>query len=212
MLGFESESSVPWNDYERRGGSFMATDTRALTPILRARQAAQRAWEWQQAGRATVGTIPIVFLCLAMLAISGRAVQISTIGAGLVVAVWLSLFLGREFRRGVLPGIAAGIFPLVMATTAEMVGHSCSAEGCVSWCVPACIAGGVTGGALLSWSARRREWPLSQLLVGGWVSILCGALGCSCVGYSGIVGMVAGLAIPTAPVLIRYAFRPAAAT
>lgn len=190
----------------------MATDTRSINPMLRARNAARRAWEWQQAGRATLGALPVVALCVTMFAISGRTLHISTIGAGLTVAVWLSLFLGREFRRGVLPGIASGLFPLMMATGAEMVGHSCSAEGCVSWCVPACIAGGVTGGALLSWSARRREWPLSQMLVGGWVSILCGALGCSCVGYSGIVGMVVGLAIPTAPVLIQYAFRPATST
>jgi hypothetical protein len=185
----------------------MATDSRLSMAKFRARQAARSAWEWQQAKLASLGTIPVLVLCFTMIVISGRTLQIMTIGAGLVVAVWLALFLGREFRRGVLPGLAAGIFPLFTATGAEMVWHSCSADGCVSWCVPACIAGGVTGGALLSWSARRREWPLSQMLVGGWISILCGALGCSCVGYSGIAGMMAGLAIPTAPVLVHYALR-----
>lgn len=187
----------------------MATDSRSSKVKIRAQQVVRRAWEWQQARLASLGTMPVLGICIFMMLISGRTLQIITIGAGLLVAVWLSLFLGREFKRGVLPGLAAGIFPLFMATGAEMVWHSCSAEGCVSWCVPACIAGGATGGALLSWSARRRQWPLSQLLVGGWISILCGALGCSCVGYSGIAGMLAGLAIPTAPVLIQYALRPA---
>jgi hypothetical protein len=186
----------------------MVTDSRSPDAKVRARSAVRRAWEWQQARMASVGTLPVLGICISMMLISGRTLQIMTIGAGLVAAVWLALFLGREFRRGVLPGLAAGFFPLFMATGAEMVWHSCSAEGCVSWCVPACIAGGVTGGALLSWSARRREWPLAQMLVGGWISILCGALGCSCVGYSGIAGMLVGLAVPTAPMLIQYALRP----
>lgn len=186
----------------------MATDSRSSNARSSAQQRVRRAWEKQQARLASVGTLPVLGICILMVLISGRTLHIITIGAGLVTAVWLALYVGREFKRGVLPGLAAGIFPLLMATGAEMVWHSCSADGCVSWCIPACIAGGVTGGALLSWSARRRQWPLSQLLVGGWISILCGALGCSCVGYSGIAGMLAGLAIPTAPVLIHYALRP----
>jgi hypothetical protein len=169
--------------------------------VTRIERRVRRTWEWHLAGRATLGTLPAVLLVAAMAGLGGRMVQWLGIGAGLIVAAWLALYLGGRFRRAVMPGLAGGLVPLSCAVAADLYGHACSASGCVSLCVPACIGGGLGCGILISVHARRSDWQPVSLITAGWIAALAGALGCSCVGFSGIAGMAVGLVLPMAPVL-----------
>lgn len=62
-------------------------------------------------------------------------------------------------------------------------------------CVPACALGGLGAGVGISIIGLRRKqsWPF-------WVSattltLLTGAMGCSCVGYGGIAGLATGFGV-----------------
>jgi hypothetical protein len=120
------------------------------------------------------------------------------VGAGLAAAFIGMVYLGGAIRRGALPGLAAGLLPLVAAIGAGGWGSECGAGECASWCVPVCVSSGVACGLVLAWTARTRRWSPATLLSAGWLAVLTGAMGCSCVGFAGAFGMAGGLLLPTA--------------
>ena len=127
-------------------------------------------------------------------------------GAALFTVGTLLLWRGRPFHAGVLPGAAAGQVPLVFALAANR-GHACVSGHCSTWCVPACIAGGVLAAAALSWFARRRGHGLPFFAGAALTCLATGAMGCSCAGASGVLGLCAGFALTSAPWVTLRALR-----
>lgn len=114
------------------------------------------------------------------------------LGAALALCVGWFVWRGKGWAVAVPAGLRAGVIPLGFALAAQHIGHVCTAGGCTTLCVPACVAGGVLAGVLVAISSRQSAWPRATLAGGLAVSLAIGAMGCTCVGFSGVLGMLGG--------------------
>lgn len=170
--------------------------------IAQLQKRARRGYEFARLRRAALGMIPAVVIVALATCFTHRPVSAVVFGSVAVVLGVFMLWFGREPQKAVLPGIAAGIVPLVLALCANYV-HSCGMHGCSSWCVPACALGGVVAGlTVASFGNQHRAGPVFWLSASG-LALLVGAMGCSCVGYSGVLGLGLGFAAGTVPGLLR---------
>jgi hypothetical protein len=94
------------------------------------------------------------------------------------------------------------LIPLACALMANR-GHLCAGGHCSTWCLPACISGGVVAGLVVSWVATKRGLDWRFWLGASAISLLTGAMGCACIGYSGVIGLAAGFLGGTVPLLVR---------
>jgi hypothetical protein len=101
--------------------------------------------------------------------------------------------------------VAAGLVPLVLALCANHV-HHCSADGCMTLCVPACAVGGLAAGLAVAGVGNRRRAGAVFWLPASGLALLTGAMGCSCVGYAGVAGLGLGFAAGVVPGALRRIF------
>ena len=85
---------------------------------------------------------------------------------------------GRDPQRAVFPGIAAGMVPLLLALCANRW-HACGANGCISFCVPACAIGGVIAGLAVAVVGNKRRLGVWFWVSASGLAVLTGAMGCS---------------------------------
>jgi hypothetical protein len=152
-----------------------------------------------------------MLLALPLVVVAGLAgvlgettTQIAVIGALLYVAGVALHWCGRDLGAGVLPGAAAGLVPLALGLLMGM--HGCVGGSCMSMCVPVCAGAGAIAGLVIAAAAQERSLRAPFWLSAGTVALLTGALGCACVGFGGIVGLAAGMALPVAAGISRTAF------
>jgi hypothetical protein len=156
---------------------------------------ARRKYEWARIRRALLGFAPsLVVVIIAALA-NKHPMSAVTFGAAMFLVGAGLLWYGRDIRRAVLPGLAMGLLPLALALCANHMGHACMGDHCMMLCVPACSLGGLGAGIGISVMGLRwkQSWPF-------WVgatalTLLTGAMGCSCVGYSGVAGLAVGYGV-----------------
>ncbi len=156
------------------------------------RKRVRRAYELARLRRALVGFAPILVLVAFATIVGGRYLIAIPAGALLFTGGVLALWYGQEPGRGVLPGAIGGSLALVLALCANQMGHFCTGERCMSWCLPACVAGGVLAGSIVSFVGLRQRRGVGYWASASGITLLTGALGCSCVGYAGIGGMAMG--------------------
>lgn len=169
----------------------MASDVELLSRANAAYERGRRAW----ASKIALG---VALLPAASCLLGSRPWVAAGLGGALVVATGLLVWLGRGLGRGAFVGLAAGLPGLALAHASQLTGHLCTGDGCYSLCVPACIVGGTVGGFMVARAVRRSPWPWATGAGAFTVAALTGAMGCSCVGHSGMIGLVAGLAFPLA--------------
>lgn len=168
------------------------------------------AYELRRLRDALLGFAPMLAIIILAAAVGGRLVLAITSGALLFLLGVGSLWYGREPERGVLPGAIAGSVALVLALCANQMGHFCTGERCLSWCLPACVAGGLIAGGLVSFVGLRQKRATGYWVTASGITLLTGALGCSCVGFAGIAGLGAGfLAALAASLVSARRARPA---
>jgi hypothetical protein len=163
---------------------------------------ARRAYEMgrlRSALPAVALAVPMVGLSLAL---CDRMAASAGCGLALVAVLLAAAWRGRPFARGARAGLIAGLGPLLLPMATCL--HLCAGGVCLL-APAACVVAALLGGAALGLYARRRV-PASPeadgyLLTALAVAALVGSLGCVIAGLSGIVGMVTGLALGTAPVL-----------
>lgn len=172
-------------------------------------QALSRAMRAYEAGRqlyATKRTLPFALVIAGALSFGARVHTSIVFGLLALAVMWLFSWRGQTVGRAVVPGALAGIVPLGLALGAQAYGHVCTGSGCMSLCMPACTLGGVIAGGLIAWGARASTARATFLASASGLALLVGSLGCSCVGYGGVVGLGAGLlatVVPSALVLRR---------
>lgn len=166
---------------------------------------ARLSYELARARRALLGILPVVVMVALVALFTHRLTSTLWPGVALVAAGAVMLWYGRDPQRAVLPGVAAGLVPLVLAIQANAM-HSCAAGVCSSLCVPACAVGGVVAGLVVAGVGAR-------LRAGAWfwvsassLALLTGAMGCACAGYAGIVGLGIGFGGGMIPGLLFKAF------
>ncbi len=167
----------------------------------------RRVYEWSRLRRALLDFVPIVVLVLAALVFGGRVSTVLVVGPLLFALGVVALWRGRELGRGVLPGALAGGAALLLVLCANRMGHYCTGERCLSWCIPACIAGGLLGGAYVGALGMRQRRGAGYWLSASAITLLVGALGCSCVGYSGMIGLALGYGVLAAGPAVATALR-----
>lgn len=148
---------------------------------------------------------PALFF-LVVVALEGAALGRIALAVALVATAVLAHVIGRGAGRAVLPALLLGAVPFLVVRFAESAGHVCLGEACVSWCLPACLTGGVLGGVGVGLVGRRDEDRAGFVLAAASITVLAGALGCVCAGTAGMAGVSIGTVLGVVPVL---ALRPA---
>lgn len=172
--------------------------------MVRLQRRARRAYEWGRLRAAMPGALPAVGLTWMAAVLQHHVKPSLLVLGGLLVLLCLGLgWWGRQWDRAVAPGLLAGLFPLLLPFVVSGAGHVCYTGGCRAFCLMTCVGGGLAAGAFLSLAALRLpEGRERFLLASGSVATLCGALGCVLYGLSGVLGLVAGLALISTPVLV----------
>ncbi len=164
---------------------------------------ARRKYEWARVRRAMLGFAPSLFVVLVATLASQRPVSAIAFGAAVFAVGVGLLWYGRDFRGAVLPGLAIGLFPLALALCANHMGHACMGGQCMTMCVPACIIGGMGAGVGVSLVGLRWKQGAAYWIGATALTLLTGAMGCSCVGYAGVAAMAAGYAVGMLPMLVQ---------
>jgi hypothetical protein len=157
------------------------------------KQAALRAYERSRVGRALAVTAPVAVVPAVSFLLGTSWASAALLGAALVTALALGVWRGGAVASSSATGFKAGLIPLAFAHGAKAFGHVCTPAGCTTLCVPACAAGGLVAGGLVEWWARRSPRPHLTRALGAGVAVLTGGLGCACVGYAGLLALLAGL-------------------
>lgn len=166
-------------------------------------QRARRRYELGRLRRAALGALPLLPILLVALYLTQRPTSTLCFGLGALGLTLAMLWYGRSPQRAVLPGVAAGVVPLALSLCANQI-HHCGANGCSSFCAPACTLGGALAGLAVMSVARRRGLGLGFLLGASGVALLTGAMGCTCVGYSGVLGLGVGYGLGLLPGWLRF--------
>lgn len=164
--------------------------------------AARRAYERGRLGRAArqaAGLAPVAALAfLHCVPVAPTAVGITA----LVGLATLYAWLGRDWRRGLLAGLAAGLGPFVLPLLARPWTHACYEPVCL-YIPGVCLAGGLLGGLVLGTTGLgRHEDPRAFGTAALSVTLVCGAVGCLFAGLGGLAGMGVGLTAGTLPALV----------
>jgi hypothetical protein len=172
------------------------------TELLGVERRLRWAYELGRLRLSLVGMLPVVVVVALAVLATHRPVSALAFGSLTVLSGAGMLFYGRDPQRAVLPGVLAGILPLTFALCASHF-HACGPDGCSTLCVPACIVGGVGSGLVVASIGHRRQAGAAYWLSASGLALFTGAMGCTCVGYSGIVGLMAGYTLGFAPNLLR---------
>ena len=159
------------------------------------RNRARRAYELARLRAALPWAIPAILFGL------GSA----WLGVGLAVVLAAAVvgfkWLGRDYGRAVLPGLAVGLLGFAAPTGWELWNAGCCAgSSCASECMAVCASGGVLGGLVLFRHVRRSAVGRTGTLAALAVASLATGIGCLQIGAMGMIG-VAGLWAITAPAL-----------
>lgn len=160
-------------------------------------------YELVRCGRALVGVMPAAALVWFAALLASRPVSTVLFGGLMMLAGAILLWYGREPRRALLPGLGAGMVPLGLALAANRWGHVCTGGGCTNLCLPACVTGGVIAGLLVAGVGHRYRRGVGFWVGASAVALLTGAMGCACIGYAGVGGLVLGFGAGLMPRLSR---------
>jgi hypothetical protein len=156
--------------------------------------------------RAALAFAPVFLLIVGAALIGERVGYILAFGAALFILGVGFLWYGRGVKRAVLPGLAAGVIPLIFGLCAKYV-HDCMGPGCLAFCVPACFAGGLVAGIVVDVVGLRTANNIGFWVAASGVGLLTGAMGCVCAGALGLAGLVTGFALSAVPGVIATAMR-----
>jgi hypothetical protein len=162
---------------------------------------ARLRYEWARLRRALLGFAPALLVVALAVFITPRPASALLFGGALFFAGVTLLWYGRDLHRAVLPGVLAGGVPLAVALCANHIGHVCAGGSCMSLCLPACAGGGLIASIVVSVIGHRRKLGSGFWIAGSVVALLTGAMGCACIGYSGLFGLLAGYGLGLLAVL-----------
>lgn len=173
--------------------------------LLRLRRRVRWAYELARLRGALLGAAPVLAVVIAAAYFGHRSSSTLGFGAAAVAAGVGMLWYGRDPQRAVLPGVMAGLVPLVLALCANQV-HACGVDGCTTLCVPACAVGGVVAGLAVAGVGNQRKAGPWFWVSASALALLTGSMGCACIGSAGVVGLGLGFGAGMVPGLLRRAF------
>jgi hypothetical protein len=167
----------------------------ASTDPSRGERRARWAYERARLQRALLGALPVVVLALTAAQVGGMVAPVLSIGFGLFVMATMYLWWGRSLKKAVLPGLAAGSVPLVLAL--------CTTRYSPTVCATSCALGGVLAGSWLGWAASQRGGDRVVFLIGAaLVALMTGSMGAICGGYVSAMALLGGYGLGVAGSLV----------
>jgi hypothetical protein len=176
-----------------------------LTDVTTLERVARSRYEKARLGWSLAGAAPVLLVVGAAVVLSKRPSSAALFGGLLFVKVVAVLWRGRDLRRAVWPGVSSGLIPLVFALVANAQ-HGCSGTHCSTLCLPACMAGGIAAGLVVSAFATRLNLGWGFWVAASMMTVLTGSMGCSCVSSSGVFALIAGLSAGLLPQVVRRTF------
>lgn len=176
------------------------------TELHRIERRLRRRYEWGRLRQALLGFAPMLAIVVVAVLVAREPSMTLALGLSAFSVGVVLLWYGRDLRRAVLPGVAAGLVPLTLALCANHW-HHCDDHACMSFCVPACAAGGLLAGLGVAAMGRQGRTGAAYWLPASGLALLTGAMGCSCVGYAGVVGLAVGYGAGIATGLFRKVLR-----
>lgn len=170
--------------------------------------AARGRYERTRLGWSLAGATPVLLVVVAAMVLSRQPTSSALFGGLAFVTGVVLLWRGQSLRHAFWPGVVSGLLPLVLSLAAN-VGHGCAHGHCSTWCVPACSAGGVGAGLFVAYLATRKKLGWQFWAGASVMSVLTGAMGCACVGASGVLALVIGFAAGLLPQGVRAMLRRA---
>jgi hypothetical protein len=117
------------------------------------------------------------------------------VSATLVGGVWRQAFV-----RATVPGLLAGLLPLVAPLCAMRLGSGAGLEDCTLLCIGTClVAGGLAGFIIVRASAHVVRGRRTFLLVAGGLGTLAASLTCLQFGAVSLAVLAAGYAVSLVP-------------
>ena len=149
----------------------------------------------------------VVPVLLAALFLQRPAALVLGIGAVLTVLAFGLAMLHDRYARAVTAGILSAVPALAIPVLFRSLGIVRLGSAVLDPCIPATFVAGVLAGAFVSTRAVEEKHRVSYWLAAILTAGLTGVLGCSVVGDVGVLGLMAGLATGTVPVLVRSGLR-----
>lgn len=175
----------------------------ALAELQNLERRAAQAYERGMLRRAALGATPMVVVSAVAVLLARDPARTGVLGGVVVLAALASFWRRRGVESAAAIGFFAGLVPYAASIVASRWGgHVCMPGGCTSLCLPACTVAGVVAAVIVARSAARRQAGLLFWLLASTMTIATGALGCSCAGFAGASGMIAGFALTGASVAL----------
>ena len=178
-----------------------------MESVERIEERARIRYELARMRRALFGFAPMLIIVAVALLFAKRSSATLAFGLAVFGVGAVLLWYGRDLKRAVLPGLAAGIVPLALALCADHVGHACMGDHCMALCIPACATGGVIAGLVVAVLGIRRRGGVGFWIAASSVALLTGAMGAGCVGYAGLLGLAVGFGAGLVPGLVSRLVR-----
>jgi hypothetical protein len=159
-------------------------------------------YEWHRVRHALLGFSPALAIIAAAGFLGDHPAATMLFGAMMFATGVSLLWYGMDHRKAVLPGVVAGVLPLGMALGAAQFGHLCTGDACLSLCVPACTAGGLAAGLVVGLVGQRQKRAPGYWSGACVLALSTGAMGCTCVGYSGVLGLCIGFLAGFVPAIL----------
>jgi hypothetical protein len=123
-----------------------------------------------------------------------------------VLALTLA-FVHERYARAVLAGVLAGLPAFAVPVVVRATGSLWLSGAAIDPCLPASFVAGILAGGYVSLRALDEGRRISFWLAAVCVAALTGTLGCSVAGSAGVLGLMAGVLVGTAPVVLRAEMR-----
>jgi hypothetical protein len=149
-------------------------------------------------------TLPLALSAWAL----GRPTPLVLVLGGALCVLALTLaFVHERYARAVLAGVLAGLPAFAVPVVVRATGSLWLSGAAIDPCLPASFVAGILAGGYVSLRALDEGRRISFWLAAVCVAALTGTLGCSVAGSAGVLGLMAGVLVGTAPVVLRAEMR-----
>ena len=176
-----------------------------MAPVTEASLERRARWAYELGRAAWASHALLLVLPLLIVArLLGRPpALVFALGGVVVFVAFGAAMLHRRYARAVLAGVLAGLPAFALPVIIRSLGIVRLGPTTLDPCLPASIVAGLMAGAYLAARTVEEKHRPSYWLVAALVAAPLGTLGCIVVGGAGVLGLVAGLAAGTLPLVLR---------
>ena len=180
-----------------------------MVPMTEARLERRARWAYELGRAAWASHALLLVLPLLLVArwVGRPSGLVFILGGAVATIAFGGAMVHHRYSRAVLAGVLASLPAFALPVIIRSLGIVRLGPMTLDPCIPASIAAGILAGAYLAARTVAEKHRPSYWLVAALVAAPLGTLGCSVVGGAGVIGLVAGLAVGTLPLVLRTEMR-----